>query len=588
MRKLLAILTLLATSSMAAYQPAGPKNAFVTTNELGANATFDSGYLDAQGFSQVQTHILASHDGILTFRFATDSAGADVVRTLSIPYVAASGYQLYSAPVFADYIQYSFSNTTASVQTNLYYETKFLTEALSPQVLRLDGTLAGGMMAAVGRNVLVGITEGGYYDNVQVDGSGNLGVNIKSPKSSFGEISTITPTPVAQVDFVYGVNTDLIEDNSSGSGSIGSTNQQIEVSSGAAATSVGSAYSKRYLKYRPGQGALGRYTARFDTPKNGNLQVAGLFDPSFNNGFGFGWDTNSNFGFLRLDDGVFNWTAQANWNKDVCDGSGGSSNPSGMNLSHTNGNVYQIGYQFLGYGAIYASIEEPTTGQLIPVHVVPYAGTSADTSISQSSLNLMWRSDNQTNDTDVVVRGASGALFLEGERRFLGPQHGTSINIPAFPDATNQIAIALRNATSYNTVANRSQIRLKRISMGASDNSATPDGNIALNIYRDATLSGVPTFVAVNGQTSDDGVTITNGNSIASYFSSSSLSTNNDFTGGSLIYSGVITLPGSLSEFIQPDDIYISPSETLLITVQPFTGGEAPDISVGVTWSEDL
>ena len=118
--------------------------AFVTTTLLtaGTSNAFDSGMLDADGYSQVQTEISATSDGTIIIEFCSDAAGLEVVRSLSIPYVAANGYQFFSAPAFVNFIRYQFINTGADQVDPFYYTTKFLTTALSPQLLTTTAFIA--------------------------------------------------------------------------------------------------------------------------------------------------------------------------------------------------------------------------------------------------------------------------------------------------------------------------------------------------------------------------------------------------------------------------------------------------------------
>ena len=146
--------------------------AFVTTALLASGATFDSGVLDADGKTQVQTEILASHDGTIDIDFCADSGGTDVVRSLSIPYVADNGYQFFAAPAFVNYIRYKFKNTTGATQTDFYYTTKFLTTGLSPQLLTTDAFIAPAMVAELGRNIQVGTNPSGTFTNAKIDGVG--------------------------------------------------------------------------------------------------------------------------------------------------------------------------------------------------------------------------------------------------------------------------------------------------------------------------------------------------------------------------------------------------------------------------------
>lgn len=126
--------------------------AFSTTTPLASGASYSSGVLDMTKSTQVQTEITASHDGTLTINFYEDSGGTDSVRTLSIPYFASKGFQLYSAPTFGSFVKYEFENTSASLQTDFYYATKFLPTGLTPQILARNGFLASSMTSSLVRN----------------------------------------------------------------------------------------------------------------------------------------------------------------------------------------------------------------------------------------------------------------------------------------------------------------------------------------------------------------------------------------------------------------------------------------------------
>tara|TARA_R110000822_G_scaffold37030_3_gene103919 strand:- start:1726 stop:2598 length:873 start_codon:yes stop_codon:yes gene_type:complete len=144
------------------------ETAFLTTVALGIGGTFSATVVDVDGFSQVQTEILASHDGTISINFCSDILCLDVVRSLSIPYVASGGYQFFSAPAFGNFIEYSFTNTSGVAQTDFYYTTKILTTAISPQLLTTGAFIAPAMVATLGRNIIVGQDENGLFGNVSV------------------------------------------------------------------------------------------------------------------------------------------------------------------------------------------------------------------------------------------------------------------------------------------------------------------------------------------------------------------------------------------------------------------------------------
>jgi len=160
---------------------------FGTTTPLGASATYQSGVLSLVGKSQVETRVLSDTDGTLVFDFYEDAGGTDLIRSLSIPYVGGSGYQYFAAPAFSNYVEYSFINS-GTPQTDFLYETKVLTTAISGQIVRLDGTIASGMVAPVTRSVFTGITPTGNYQNANVTVAGNVQTSLFDPQSGFPSI----------------------------------------------------------------------------------------------------------------------------------------------------------------------------------------------------------------------------------------------------------------------------------------------------------------------------------------------------------------------------------------------------------------
>jgi hypothetical protein len=153
-----------------AYQPAEDASfqAYVTTANLGISGVYTSNVLDLQGYTQVDTHVMADVDGVITVHWYSDSLGVDQVRLLTIPYSAANGFNLLSAPAFTPYVEYKFTNNAVTAQTDFFFETKFLPTSLRPQILGLTALIAGGMVAQLNRSILVGTDVAGAYENVSV------------------------------------------------------------------------------------------------------------------------------------------------------------------------------------------------------------------------------------------------------------------------------------------------------------------------------------------------------------------------------------------------------------------------------------
>lgn len=112
------------------------------------------------------------------------------------------------------------------------------------------------------------------------------------------------------------------------------------------------------------------------------------------------------------------WYYQDEWNVDKLDGTGDLvTNPSGMLLDPTKLNIYQIQFRWLGSGMITFSIEDQTTGQIIPVHQVHYVNQHTKPHLDNPSFKLGYVTTSLGSTTDLVVRGASMMGAIEGDVR---------------------------------------------------------------------------------------------------------------------------------------------------------------------------
>lgn len=90
--------------------------------------------------------------------------------------------------------------------------------------------------------------------------------------SAFGEFQFAELTPLVQVDAIYGISNDLLDQTQAytalgGLAGIGTTVSgqfnMFGVKSSSTQYSYGVIRTKRFMRYRPGQGAVGRFTAQF-------------------------------------------------------------------------------------------------------------------------------------------------------------------------------------------------------------------------------------------------------------------------------------------------------------------------------------
>jgi len=243
------------------------------------------------GWSQLQTEVLSDTNGTMTFTFYGDEAGTDVIRTLTVPYVAADGYRQFGAPTFGVAVKYQFQND-GGAQSDFYFTTKLLRGAVSPQVLALDAFVSPTMLSTVHRSVLTAQNPAGTYGNVSRDEAGNMQVALSRPLTGFGELRAVSPQPVAQIDAVYGImdNVETFVDASPGTGSATATGGNFICQTGVGAGGYGVIRTRRAVRYRPGQGSIFRWTAIFDDTNKtaSSLQAAGPFNST--SGFFVGYN----------------------------------------------------------------------------------------------------------------------------------------------------------------------------------------------------------------------------------------------------------------------------------------------------------
>ena len=127
-------------------------------------------------------------------------------------------------------------------------------------------------------------------DNVQIEG----------PNSTFGEVSVVNAIPIAQGDFVYGINSQIFSTSSFSGGTVTQASGNVVLQSGTDPDGSATVQLRRRLEYRPGQGSLMRATALYGTPDVGSAQFIGA--GSAESGYFIGYFSTA-FGILHSERG---------------------------------------------------------------------------------------------------------------------------------------------------------------------------------------------------------------------------------------------------------------------------------------------
>ncbi len=256
------------------------------------------------------------------------------------------------------------------------------------------------------------------------------------------------------------------------------------------------------------------------------------------------------------------FTAQSSWNgDDIFDGNGSS----GITVDPTKGNVYQIKYQWLGYGAIFYFVENPNTGEYVLVHTDRYANANTSPSISNPTLPLCVSVKNTTNNTDMILKTVSMAGFVDGVQKDLGIRN-TESKISG-NTTTNEIPIlTIRNKSVYQGRLNRTRIEL----IGFGFETDLTSKSATFRVYRNAILTGPPSFTDEDTSTS-----------VVEFDTSAT-----GITGGELLESEVLAKVDTEAIQLRPLEEILRPNEQLTITGQPTASNANNELGVDINWKE--
>ena len=176
---------------------------------------------------------------------------------------------------------------------------------------------------------------------------------------------------------------------------------------------------------------------------------------------------------------------QSSWNIDRCDGSG----ISGFNINPQKGNVYQIGFQYLGFGNAFFAIENPLSGRGIPVHMIQNTNARTTPVLKNPQASVRLVSANFGSTTNVKPKTASMAAFTEGMIKKLDPRFAIS-NTFSYNSAVESPVLALKANRVYNDVSCFSEFDILRI---AASNESTAK-TLIVSLYKDVRIGGAVNF----------------------------------------------------------------------------------------------
>ncbi|MCK5608330.1 hypothetical protein KAR91_40990 [Candidatus Pacearchaeota archaeon] len=251
---------------------------------------------------------------------------------------------------------------------------------------------------------------------------------------------------------------------------------------------------------------------------------------------------------------------QSDWSGDLLDGTGKNS----FDLDPTKGNVYEIQYQWLGFGGIKFYVEDPKIGDFVLVHTIEYSNANILPSINNPALPLCIEVENTTNDTNVQIQSSSMGGFTEGSQNGKGLPH-TEDSTKSL-STTETVILAIHNKPVFQGVQNRTLVKPRVLSLGADGNKLA-----SFKVYINPIIGGNPSFADHDSDVSVISVD----------------TTGTTITGGNEVFSAQVGKTGDKEidlGLIEPE---LYPGDTIAVTGVFFTAGSG-DLSVGLTWTEGL
>lgn len=399
-------------------------------------------------------------------------------------------------------------------------------------------------------------------------GDGNYALHVwdatkHEQLSAFGELLVAQLFPLTAWRFDYGTvpNTRLYNTTGTANGGTAAISQsRLQLDTSTAVNGVARLSTNRRLRYLPGMGGLIRFTVVFDTPKANSYQIAGCGDTG--DGFFFGY-SDTVFGIFYRRNGVDNFIPQSSWNGTA------------LGFNPQLGNVYQIRFQWLGYGFLRFYVLHPTEPALgfVLLHTVLYPNTSQLTSILNPTLPLMAEVGNNGNNTNLRLFTASAVGFLEGVTgEFINPLNVSRSfdQLVTYNNTNNNHVLTIRNKSTFGGVANRVPVDINALSFARSQTGAALS---TIRVYQNATFAGALTFADVDTnnspvESSITTTTITSADALRTYLLSDNAT-------------GAQYIP------VDPGSITLLPGDSLTIGVQN-SGSTVTDFASTANWVDQF
>ena len=252
------------------------------------------------------------------------------------------------------------------------------------------------------------------------------------------------------------------------------------------------------------------------------------------------------------------------FNIDRLDGTG----PSAMTVDPQIGNVFQIGFQYLGFGNAKFAIENPINGFMTPFHEVRNANSRTSTVLTNPNCNVLATSANVGGTTSVTLKTASMAAFTEGSIKKLDPKFALSQTFTNVNQSNYVPLMILKAERVFNGQSSFGEFDLLQLGASNEVNNKT----LTVGLFLDKEVSGDVNFDYVDEN-----------NSVVSYALTNPSSQTITGTVGLPFYELVVGSASSKTVDLTMMDFVFGPGVNVIIAIKTTAN---MDGQVSVNWFE--
>ena len=269
-------------------------------------------------------------------------------------------------------------------------------------------------------------------------------------------------------------------------------------------------------------------------------------------------------------DYTLTFISSSQFNIDKLNGTG----ESGMTINPQKGNVYEVDFQYLGFGNARFAVENPETGRFIDCHMIKNANARTTPVLKNPNVKIRLEASNNGNTTPVEVKSASMAGFIGGNVEKLDPKFSQSWSFTDLKALTYTPLALVKAHRVFNNQPCFGEFDILRLA--ASNETASK--TLSIGFFLGSQITGNVNYQRVKQGNSIVSIAEFNPGGVTPVNSISNLADIQPF------HEIIVGAESGLSHNLDPMEFIFSPGEPLLIAVKVSSGPVAGVVSLN--WFE--